>query len=409
MSHPALSSVASCSLAAGLKPASAALMAFFKNRNFNLIYVHGALQAIVMYGGEAFEFVYLLKAGIAPWIVLLVIGLMFGSRVVFRGGVLPLAKRYGLRNALVFGILLEAITYPILSQVTGVGPLLFIHITTVAISSSFYWTSFHAYVSLIGDAEHRGKQSSAMEFIGMIMGVVAPIMTGTLLTYFNPLVAFGIVGLIMAASAIPLLYTPNIAISPDAIVPQETRRMARRIMFADGLRAGSFHFTWLIALFITLGSSFAVFGGAMSLAGLAGAMMGLMTGKLVDLGKGRRALQIGFMVLGVAILARAFGYAAVWSAVAANVIAVIVWPIYATATNSRIYDLAKQSPCPLRYHIVAEGGWDIGTAIGCLVSAILIYLGFSYFVPLLVALLGCGLGYWVLTKSFVTAQPAKNV
>lgn len=379
-------------------------MAFFKNRDFNLIYVHGALQAIVMYGGEAFEFVYLLKAGIAPWIVLLVIGMMFGSRIVFRGGVLPLAKRFGLRNALVFGILLEAITYPILSQVTGVGPLLFIHITTVAISSSFYWTSFHAYVSLIGDSEHRGKQSSAMEFIGMMMGIVAPVMTGTLLTLFDPLVAFGFVGLLMAASAIPLLYTPNIPVSADAVVPATTKRLARRIMFADGLRAGSFHFTWLIALFITLGSSFAVFGGAMSLAGLAGAIMGLMTGKLVDLGKGRRALQIGFFVLSVAVLARAFGYAAVWSAVVANVIAVVIWPIYATATNSRIYDLARQSPCPLRYHIVAEGGWDMGTAIGCLISAALIYLGFSYFVPLLVALFGCVLGYWVLTGSYSTSQ-----
>lgn len=382
-------------------------MGFFKNRDFNLIYVHGALQAIVLYGGEAFEFVYLLKAGIAPSIVLLVIGQMFGSRIVFRGGVLPLAKRVGLRNALVFGILLEAITYPILSQVTGVGLLLFIHITTVAISSSFYWTSYHAYVSLIGDSEHRGKQSSAMEFIGMIMGIAAPIMTGTLLTYFSSLVAFGMVGVIMACSAIPLLYTPNIMISADAAVPAETRQLAWRIMFADGLRAGSFHFTWLIALFITLGSSFVAFGGAMSLAGIAGAVMGLLTGKLVDLGRGKRALQIGFMVLAVAILARAFGYAAVWSAVAANVIAVIVWPVYATATNSRIYNLARQSPCPLRYHVVAEGGWDLGTAASYLISAALIHFGFGYVLPLLVALFGCGLGYSVLSTSFEVSAVAK--
>jgi MFS transporter, DHA1 family, inner membrane transport protein len=115
------------------------------------------------------------------------------------------------------------------------------------------------------------------------------------------------------------------------------------------------------------------------------------------------------LVLSVAILARAFGYSAVWTAVVANVIAVIVWPIYATATNSRIYDLARQSPCPLRYHIVAEGGWDLGTAVGCLVSAVLIYFGFSYFVPLLFALLGCVLGYWVLTGSFKTVETAKIV
>jgi hypothetical protein len=61
-------------------------MAFFNNRNFNLIYVHGALQAIVMYGGEAFEFVYLLKAGIAPWIVLLVIGLCLAAGLCFAAG-----------------------------------------------------------------------------------------------------------------------------------------------------------------------------------------------------------------------------------------------------------------------------------------------------------------------------------
>jgi MFS transporter, DHA1 family, inner membrane transport protein len=374
-------------------------MGFFQNRAFNFIYLHGALQSFANYGGEAFAFVYLLKAGIAAPIVLLAIGALFGSRILFRLAVLPFALRFGLRNALIFGIVLEASTYPILSQITAVNFLFFSYLALWALSSSFYWTCYHAYVTLIGDSEHRGKQASAIEFVGMVMGILAPLTTGALLTYFSPIVAFGVVGLAMACSALPILFMPHVTLDPNAVVDSQTRRKAWAIMFADGLRAGAFHFTWLIALFITLGNNFAIFGGALSLAGLAGALIGLFTGKMVDLGKGHGALQMGFLALGVAILARAFGYPLVWSAVAANALAVMVWPIYATATNARIYNLAQQSACPLRYHVVAEGGWDAGTALSCVVSACLVYLQFGFFWAILLAMVGCVLGYYVLSRT----------
>ncbi|MDE2446861.1 MAG: hypothetical protein KGO94_11820 [Alphaproteobacteria bacterium] len=374
-------------------------MGFFQNRAFNFMYVHGALQSFANYGGEAFAFVYLLKAGIPTPIVLLAVGMLFGSRVFFRLAVLPFALRFGLRNALIFGILLEASTYPILSQITRVDGLLLIYLATWALSSSFYWTCYHAYVTLIGDSEHRGKQASAIEFVGMVMGIFAPLTTGALLTYFSPLIAFGVVGLAMAGSAIPVLFMPEVEVEKHASVDAQTRRKAWVIMFADGLRAGSFHFTWLIALFITLGNSFAGFGGTLSLAGFIGALIGLFTGKMVDVGQGQRALQLGFLALTVAILARALGYPLVFTAVLANAVAVMMWPVYATATNARIYNLARQSACPLRYHVVAEGGWDLGTALSCSVSALLIYMGFSFFGPLIFALFGCGLGYYVLSKT----------
>lgn len=375
-------------------------MGFFKNRMFNLIYVHGALQSVAATGGEAFQFVFLLKAGIPAPIVLLAVGVMFGSRIFVRGLVLPLAKQFGLRNALIIGIVLEGISFPILSQVNSVGPLMYFHLALVAVSSSLYWTSYHAFVALIGDNEHRGSQVGALEFIGTFVGIIAPIMMGLMLTIFSPLFAFSVIGAAMVGSAIPLLFTPNLQIKPAAEVPPETTRNARLLLFTDGLRSGSFHFTWLIAMFITLGSSFAAYGGALSLAGLAGAVMGLLLGKSIDLGKGKRAAKIGFSVLGVAIVARIVGYPYLWSALVANALATIAWPIYITAFNSRIYQLAKQSPCPLRYHVVAESGWDLGVALSCSISAALIYLGFSYYLPLSVALIGCALGYWVLRNTF---------
>jgi MFS transporter, DHA1 family, inner membrane transport protein len=379
-------------------------MGFFKNKTFNLIYGHSALQAVAMHGGEAFAFVYLLKAGISVPVVLGCIGAMFASRLIFRNAVLPVAKRIGLRNALILGIVVEGLTYPLLSQITDVGPLLVAYLTLWAISSSFYWTNYHAYVALIGDSEHSGSQVGGIEFIGMMIGIVAPLASGLLLTFMGPFIAFSIIGLCMAASAIPIAFGPNIQIAADATLPREAKFSAVKAMFADGIRSGSFHFTWLIALFITLNSSYASYGGALAFAGIVGALMGLFVGRSIDVGNGKRALQFGIGLLSIAVLARAFGYSAVWSAVLANAAAAIAWPPYATALNSRIYNMSRQSPCPLRFHIVAEGGWDAGTAVGCFVSAAAIYLGFSFFWPLLLGLGGCALAYVVLAPMYAEAD-----
>ena len=375
-------------------------MSYFANRAFNLVYLHAGLQAFASYGGEAFAFVYLLKAGISAPVVLLAIGAMFGSRMLFRMLVLPLVKRMGLRRTLVFAILAEAATYPILSQVTGTGPLLLGYLALWAFSSSLYWTTYHSYVAMLGDNHLRGAQTSAVEMIGMVMGIAAPAVTGLLLTVFSPLVAFGVVGVAMAASTLPVLLGPDPQVADEAEMPRETKRAAWAILFADGLRTGAFHFTWLIALFITLGSSFAAFGGAMALTGLAGALAGLFLGRAIDLGKGLGAVRIGLAALTVAAVARVVGYPVPVWALAANVAAALAWPLYATAFNARVYTLARQSPCALRFHIVAEGGWDMGTALACVAAAGLLQAGFSYYLPLSIGVLGCALVYLTLARTF---------
>jgi hypothetical protein len=37
-----------------------------------------------------------------------------------------------------------------------------------------------------------------------------------------------------------------------------------------------------------------------------------------------------------------------------------------------VYNLAKASPCALRFHIAAEGAWDVGCCAGCLLAALLV-------------------------------------
>jgi hypothetical protein len=372
----------------------------FASPAFNRVYLHVALQAFAGHGGEAFAFVYLLHAGIPAPVVLVCIALMFGSRMIFRMLVLPLVRLVGLRRALVAATLVEAATFPVLSQITGVGPLLVGYLVLWAFSSSLYWTTYHSYVALIGDNHARGAQASVIEVIGMAMGIVAPVVTGLLLTVFSPLVAFGTVGVAMALSAVPVWLGPSPHVASDAVVAPATRRQAWLLLFTDGLRTGAFHFTWLIALFLTLGSSFAAFGGAMALSGVVGAFAAVFLGRFIDLGNGLVAVRIGFAALTVAALARVFGYPLPATALAANAAVALAWPLYATAFNARVYTLARQSPCPLRFHVVAEGGWDLGTLISCLAAAALLQVGFGYHLPLAIGVIGCVLGYLVAAGTF---------
>jgi MFS transporter, DHA1 family, inner membrane transport protein len=373
-------------------------MGMFKNKTFNLVYVHAALQALVMSGGEGFAFVYLLKAGISTSVVLVCIAAMFASRLLFRMAVVPVVLRFGLRNTLIVSVIIEGASYLILPMVSGVGVLLYLYLALWAASSSFYWTTYHTYVAQLGNNENRGAQVSAMEFFGMIAGIAGPLLMAFLLTWFNPWVGFGLIAFAMMMAAVPFMFGPDFDVAKTAVLPKTTTSPARLLMITDGIRSAATHFVWLIALFITLSSSYVAFGGALALAGLTGAVMGLFVGKWIDIGKGAHAARVGYGAMVLSSVVKCFGFHIPWVAVSANALYSAAWPSYATSLNSQVYNQARRSACPLRFHVVAEGGWDIGMAIGCGLAAVMVYYGFGFFWPLALGIAGCGLGYVVLLR-----------
>ena len=85
---------------------------------------------------------------------------------------------------------------------------------------------------------------------------------------------------------------------------------AVRLYFADGWIQVSLTTAWSIVMFQALGGRYDSFGGTLSLAALAGAVGGLVLGRLIDNGRGRRRCW-----LNAAVLARASSCAASLSAV----------------------------------------------------------------------------------------------
>ena len=74
-------------------------------------------------------------------------------------------------------------------------------------------------------------------------------------------------------------------------------------------------------------------------------------------------------------------------AVIANALGALTGCLYTPTLMTAVYTQAKHAPCTLRFHVVAEGGWDVGGASGLLVAALLSALGVPLWVGILLGAL----------------------
>jgi MFS transporter, DHA1 family, inner membrane transport protein len=373
-------------------------MKFFNNSTINRTYIHAGLQTFAENVGGIFVFVYLLKSGIPAPLVFAALSAIFLLRIIFRQSVVPVVKRIGLRNGLVLGTSMVAFSYLLLTRVNGVGPMLFVFIAFDGLSTSFYWTCHHAFVSKLGDNEHRGSQVSVREAINAAMGIVAPILGSFMLIYGGKGSAFFVAALIEGLAIVPLLGAPNPRIADHAVIDPASKKYAQRLFGADGVTTAFFFFTWIMALFQSLGENFGAFGGTIALASLVGAVASLLMGRFIDLGHHKRSVQIAYGAIALSIIFKALAFATPVAAIAATAFAAIAGPLYMPVLMARVYNMAKTSACPLRFQVAAEGAWDLGTGLGCLLAAGFLWAGLGYFWPLMLGLVGVGVGYKMMMQ-----------
>ena len=350
-------------------------MSFFRNSTVNLLNLHYALRVFAHSGGGAFYAAYLYKSGLPAPQVLAALACIFIGRFIFRPLILPIAVRTGLRPLLVAGVLISAMQYLALASVAGVGPNLFVLIALAAIGDSFYWTAYHAYFAALGDDDARGRQIGAREAIAAVAGMASPLLAGWMLAAFGPHAAFSTTCAFLALSAAPLLRTPPVRIAKRAPNAFRAARMSLLVFAADGWMAAGWILSWQIALFVTLGEDYLAFGGAMALAALVGAGASLALGGNIDRGEGVRMATAAVGVMAFVIALRAASVGAPTVAVAANAMGSLAACLLVPAQMTPIYTIAKRAPCPLRFQLVCEAGWDIGGASGLFFCAMLLALG----------------------------------
>ncbi len=379
-------------------------MSFFGNDAINRVNLHSGVQALAQGAGGVFVLVFLLRAGVPAPMVLVAMAAMNAGRFVLRPLVLPLARRIGLRATLILGTVLEAATFPILPLVEGMD-LAFAAVVAVGpIGSVLYWTSYHAYFASVGDDEHRGGQVGAREALTAVIGIAAPLLGGWALVIAGPWPAFLGVAAIQAAAALPLLGAQQVAIAAEAPGSLKTAWAGMGLMACDGLFAGGYYYVWELALFVSLGESFTAYGGAMALAALVGAVFSLLIGRHIDAGKGRSAAVVAFVVAVAVLILRAASVGSPWLAVTANALGALVTALWIPALMTPLYNLAKASPCPLRYSVATEAGWDLGCAAACLAGAAMVAAGQTFAAPILVGLAGAVMGFVLLWRRYAAGS-----
>ena len=375
-------------------------MAFLRNDAVNRVNLHTGIQAFANAAGGIFFLVFMLRAGVAVPVALLAQTAILVGRFLVRPVILPLAKRVGLKPVLVAGALVLALHYPILAEVSGVDGWLLLLIVVTAIGEVLYWPAYNAYFASLGDAEHRGHQVSAREALIAVVSIVAPLLGAWALLTLGPRPMFAAVGLVQALSILPLIGAPNVAVREAAPGAFRAARLGAILYATDGWFDAYYIFVWQIALFVSLGESISAYGGAMALAALIGAVCGLLLGRHIDAGGGRRAVMIAYSLAAAFVILRAGSVGSAWLAVTANAVGALLWPLMLPTLGAATYNLAKASPCPLRFSIVAEAGWDIGCACACLIAAALATSGVSFSFAILLALPGLLLAAVVLRRYF---------
>lgn len=375
-------------------------MSFLGNNAINRVNLHTTIQALAQGAGGVFVFVYLLKAGVPTPLVLRTVAAMTFGRFVLRPTVLVVARRHGLRATLVLGTVMEAAIFPLLPFVHGPGPMLLVVIAVSAFGSVFYWTSLHAYTALLGDAEHRGAQIGVGAAAAAMTNIVAPWAGGWALAALGPAPTFGLVALVQVLAIIPLLGAPSPRIAETATGDWRAARLAVVLQASDGWFGAGFYYVWQIALFVTLGEHFASYGGAMALAGFAGAAASLVVGRFIDLGHARVWVFVAYGACAFDVVLKAASLHSPALAVLANALATVAALLLEPVMMARVYNMAKASPCPLRFHMATEGGWDVGCCAACLTAAALAAAHVSLAVAILLALAGGALGLRLLLHSY---------
>jgi DHA1 family inner membrane transport protein len=374
-------------------------MAYFRNSAVNLLNLHYGIHSIALSGGGAFFMAYLLEEGVPAPGILGALALILAGRFVIRPIVVVLAPRFGMRPLVIGGIVLSAVQYPFLATVHGLGAALLLVCFFAALGDTIYWSTYHAYFAALGDHEHRGHQVGAREALSAVVGIVSPLVTGWMLVAFGPMIAFGAAAVVLLLSALPLLWTPNVAVAREVPGAFKAAIPGTLLFIADGWTTAGIYFTWQIALFLSLGESFLAYGGALAAAALVGALSGLVLGRHIDRGHGGRAVWLALSLIALVILLRAMAVDRAALAVVANALGSFAACLYIPTLMTALYNQSKRAPCPLRFQVAAEGGWDIGGASGALVAALLIGFGAPLSVGILLALFGT-VGAFLLLRRY---------
>ncbi len=343
---------------------------------FRLLTVHAGLHGLATTMAGGFVGAYLLKLGLGLPVALATYALLLTMRFGMRFLALRLVRRFGMKGALRAGTCVSALAFLPLLGADHLG-LLLAWVTAVSLAEAVYWPVYHASTAATASGTGAfGRQVAERSAVGAVVSVVGPLTGGALLAGFGEAVGFGIAGLVLLLSLLPVGRMAVIEAGPVPTVRQSLSgdRVGMATFAADGWIASGLGFAWPMVLFASLGGSYEAFGAANAAAGLAGAAASIICGRAVDRGARERLLPVVCAAFATGFALRAASGWVPEAAILANASGAAIAGFYGPVVMSLIYERAKHSGAAYRFHIAAEAGWDAGAVSGLLVAATVAWL-----------------------------------
>jgi len=385
-------------------------MGWLANADVNRLTLHTTLHQFAFGVSGVFIGAYLLRAGLSPAGVWLTFAAILALRFALRPLVLVAVERLGPRRTLIGGTVLFALQYPLLAPVHGGGTELALFIAVAAIGNVFYWTCYHAFFAALGDADQRGRQVGLREALSAGANVLAPATGGVVLSTLGPWAAFGTAAVIELAAIAPLWGVREPAVA--RLAPRDSYRAARTgalLFVCDGWMTCTAWLAWMFIAFAAFGARYDAYGGALAAAALAGALAGMLLGHSLDRGQARRAIPLNAALFGANLLFKALCGTAPALVLAAQIAGTVLSGLYIPSLMTAIYNEGHAAPCPLRFQIAAEGGWDVGGTLACLVGAALWWSGVPLQVTIVLALPVMAVQARLLIGSYAARAIGKTV
>lgn len=352
------------------------------------ITLHSALQSLAENTGGLFMTAFLVRQGVSQPLALLAMAGLLMTRFAMRPAVLPLAVRRGLRFVVLLGVVVRALGYVLLGFVHAADAWMLAYVLAMGLGNVLYWTAWHGFNAAIADGDRRGRQVSLQQAATAAVSIVAPVLGGLIHDMMGPVSGFCLIAAIQLAAIVPLLRAGDARVAAQVPSQRAILRFAGPLYCAEGLHVGAAVVVWNLALFVSLGERFGAFGGAMALAGLCAAGASLLIGQRIDAGHGRLMVPLAYGGAGLAVLVKAAAWHHPLAAVLATALGAIVSPVTQVALLAPLYAMARAAPCPLRFAMATEAGWDLGCTLACVLAAGALTLGAGWTWPILSGLVG---------------------
>lgn len=138
------------------------------------------------------------------------------------------ARRFGYEKAILVATPFWALLYIALYFIPGNKIFLLVAILAYVLQKTFYWPAYHADFARFGRQQERGREVGNLLAINSLVSIIGPLAGGLLLGFFGFEVLFIIVSVLILASNLPLLSTPEKFIPKPYNYLDSYRRLAAR-------------------------------------------------------------------------------------------------------------------------------------------------------------------------------------